>query len=253
MANYIYMRCSTDGQDYAQQRNTIDVRLAILRIDESEITEEVCEKISGTVNHTERKLAQLLDKCSEGDTIYVSELSRLGRNMSDLFAIVTDCCDRGVILIQCKDGSTIENKTIGGKALLFALSLAAEIEVQNIRQRTQAGIDVVKRNIEERGYHVAKSGRTITHLGREKGCKNVRGPQASALSKSNQSAQWFNNSPAVKWVSQQLAKGKQRKVIIEEFNELHKIQPQTYCTRDGKPLSEAILSHWVKKLSSAIA
>lgn len=97
-------------------------------------------KISGTVKHTKRKLHELLESCDKGSVIYVSELSRLGRSMSDLFQIVGYAGEKDITLIQCKDGTVIENKSIGGKALLFALSLAAEIEVENIRQRTKAGL-----------------------------------------------------------------------------------------------------------------
>lgn len=160
MARYVYNRCSTDSQDYAQQQNCITIYLNQHGINpETDITKTVVEKVSGTIKHTERKLAVLLAKCKEGDTIYISELSRLGRNMSDLFAIVTEACERGIKIVQCKDGSTIENESIQGKALLFALSLASEIEVSNTRQRTQMALDARKKLLETDGYFISKSGR----------------------------------------------------------------------------------------------
>lgn len=145
----IYFRCSTEHQDFLQQNEVVTSYLK--RIGESAELYKVVEKVSGSVKHTKRKLNELLQKCDKGSTIYISELSRLGRNMSDLFQIVTECCERGITLIQCKDNTIIENTSIGGKALLFALSLAAEIELNNIRQRTKAGLSARKSNGQEVG------------------------------------------------------------------------------------------------------
>lgn len=136
--NAIYLRTSTDKQDYAQQKKCVNDYLKRMNVSTELYTVE--EKISGTVKHEKRKLNELMERCGKGSTIYISELSRLGRSMTDLFAIVTYCGEHDITIIQCKDGTTIENKSIGGKALLFALSLAAEIEVENIRQRTRAGL-----------------------------------------------------------------------------------------------------------------
>ena len=138
----IYFRVSTDHQDFMQQRQTVYSYLQKVGI--TETLPEVVEKKSGAIRHTERKLNELLNECKSGDTIYISELSRLSRSMTDLFNIITEASDKGVTIVQCKDGTIIENNSIGGKALLFALSLAAEIELNNIRQRTKAGLNARK-------------------------------------------------------------------------------------------------------------
>ena len=79
----IYNRVSTDGQEFTQQMQCIYSYLK--RIGEDwESMLHVEEKVSGSVKHTERKLYKLLQECESGSTIYISELSRLGRNMSDL-------------------------------------------------------------------------------------------------------------------------------------------------------------------------
>lgn len=138
----IYIRCSTDSQDFSQQQHCINQYLK--RMNKPTDLYTVQEKISGTVKHTKRKLHELLELCEKGSTIYISELSRLGRSMNDLFSIVSYAGEKDITLIQCKDGTTIENKSIGGKALLFALSLAAEIEVENTRQRTKMALAAKK-------------------------------------------------------------------------------------------------------------
>ena len=148
MAKYIYHRCSTEKQEFLQQQQCVADYLRRIGVDASSL-ESVVEKVSGSVKHTERKLNDLLNKCKSGDEIFISELSRLGRNMSDLFNIVTEATEKGVTITQCKDGTRIEMDSIGGKALLFALSLAAEIELANTRQRTKAGLNARKaRNLE---------------------------------------------------------------------------------------------------------
>lgn len=138
----IYNRCSTLHQDFEQQMQCINDYLK--KIGETDELLQVVEKVSGSVKHTERKLNELLKQCDKGSTIYISELSRLGRSMIDVFEIVNYAGEHDITIVQCKDGTQIENKSIGGKALLFALSLAAEIELANIRQRTKMGIEARK-------------------------------------------------------------------------------------------------------------
>lgn len=232
MARYIYSRCSTDSQDYAQQQNCVNGYLASIRIDpDKEITQTVVEKISGTVNHNERKLSVLLRKCKSGDTIYFSELSRLGRNMVDLNNIVNECCERGIILIQCKDGMKIENESIGGKALLFALSLAAEIEVNNIRQRTNMGLDVRKKRQAKGETWISKSGRECSRLGRPAdGIDEKTGKPywdlsaanaASGAARTDAAISWRDSSQAVKFVRRKKTEGWGVMQITEELGKLY--------------------------------
>lgn len=251
MASYIYQRCSTDRQTYMQQQECVFGYLRAQGINPDTL-EVIDEHISGTVKHTERKLYGLLMRCQAGDTIYVSELSRLGRNMSDLFQIVTTASDRGIKLVQCKDGSVIENESIGGKALLFALSLAAEIEVANIRQRTNMGLQARKELLAKDGFFVSKSGNVCTKFGREKGCDTSAASAASAESKKQAAREWKEKSAGYQWVKRQLQKGKSRKEIIEEFNEMRNAGVEGFSTSNGAALSAGVLSRWASEILEAI-
>lgn len=247
MSNYTYYRVSSETQDFMQQSNCVNSYLKSQSIDpDKDVKRCVVEKVSGTVKASERKLSDLLGKCRCGDVVYFSELSRLGRNMTDLCGIVSDCCERGVILVQAKDGMKIENDSIGGKALLFALSLAAEIEVANIRQRTQMGIDARKRLLTENGVFVSKTGRICTKLGREFGCDNTAANEASVAAKQAAKLKWINTSPAFKWVREKVQANWPRKMIIEEFNKIHDLQPDVFKTRAGGKLTRAILCKWIQ-------
>lgn len=255
MALFVYHRVSTSDQDYAQQQNCVNNYLISQRIDiENDIKRTIVEKVSGTVKHTDRKLAGLLAKCKRGDKIFISELSRLGRNMSDLFAIVTEACGKEVTIVQCKDGSTIENNSIGGKALLFALSLAAEIEVNNIRHRTAMGLDARKKRQAKGEKWISNTGRECSRLGRPADYIDDNGQPhydlsaavaASIASRMDSRIRWMESAKSVQWVRAQVAKGKPRPLIIEEFNELHRQNPEDYSTRTGKPLSPGVLSRWI--------
>ena len=251
MAGFIYNRCSTERQVYLQQQECIHGYLKRVGIDPStlEVTEE---HISGTVKHTERKLYGLLLRCGHGDTIYVSELSRLGRNMSDLFQIVTTASDRGIKLVQCKDGSVIENESIGGKALLFALSLAAEIEVANIRQRTNMGLQARKELLARDGFFVSKSGKVCTKFGREKGCDTSAASAAAGDAHKGAAMAWREQSAGYQWVKRQLQKGKSRKEIIEEFNEMRDAGVEGFSTSNGAALSAGVLSRWASEILEAV-
>ena len=251
MNRFIYYRSSTDRQTYLQQQECVSGYLKRARIDPStlEVTEE---HISGTVKHTERKLHGLLMRCQAGDTIYVSELSRLGRNMSDLFQIVTTASDRGIKLVQCKDGSVIENESIGGKALLFALSLAAEIEVANIRQRTNMGLQARKELLARDGFFVSKSGKVCTKFGREKGCDTSVASAAAGDAHKESARAWRDQSAGYQWVKRQLQKGVPRKQIIEEFNENRASGMEGFCTSNGAALSAGVLSRWASEILATI-
>ena len=111
---YIYIRVSTDKQDFAQQMECIRSYFARIGIDPASIDDIVKEKASGTIDASERKLSNLLSICKSGDTIFTSEISRLSRTVSDTNKIVDLCCKQGIRLMQCKDDSIIETETESG-------------------------------------------------------------------------------------------------------------------------------------------
>lgn len=251
-SRYIYIRCSTDHQDYTQQMHTINEYLARMGIGQDKITAICNERVSGTIRHTERKLASLIKSCNNGDFIYVSELSRLGRSMSDLFSIASEASRIGAVIVQCKDGSVIENESISGKALLFALGLAAEIEVANIRQRTRSAIDAIKAKISLGEKHISKSGRVCTKLGRTKGCDTSKATAASAISKQAKAEEWRRNSVGYNAVVRWIREGRDSDFILHEFNANHASNPEDYSTPKGCELTESTLKQWRREIKNMI-
>lgn len=259
MPLFVYHRVSTDEQDFAQQHKCVADYLKAHRINpDRDIKRIVVEKISGTVRHTERQLAGLLATCKNGDTVYFSELSRLGRNMTDLNNIVTECCERGIVLIQCKDGMKIENETIGGKALLFALSLAAEIEVANIRQRTNMGLSVRKERAARGETWISNTGRECDRLGRPADGIDEHGKpywdlsaanEASIRAKQDAAILWRENSAAYKMVREWNAMGKTRNEMLSELQKLYEHAPEKFGTPKGQCVTRSVLDRWCREMN----
>lgn len=262
MALYIYHRVSTDEQDFLQQKHCVDSYLERNHINESDIKEQLIEKITGVDEHTHRKFAKLLAKLKEGDTLYFSELSRIGRNMTDLNNIVNYCCTNGITLMQCKDATRIENETIGGKALLFALSLAAEIEVANIRQRTQMALDARKKIIQKGGKWISNSGRECTKLGRPASGIDENGKEvydvsvmveAASMARTNAMIKWREESQAFSYACLKRAEGWTLQQIVDEIGQLYdNFKPKKesddnpWATPTGCKPSKGTISKWLR-------
>lgn len=71
-----------------------------------------------------------------GDTLIVTEVSRLSRTLTDLMAIMGKCLEKGINLYTTKEGYSFDN-SINSKVLCFAFGLVAEIERNLISMRTK--------------------------------------------------------------------------------------------------------------------
>ena len=80
-----YLRVSTSEQDVA--KNQTDILLLAHRKQLGQV-QFVEETVSGRVPWRRRKIAQVLDTLEAGDTLVVSELSRLGRSMLECMEIL---------------------------------------------------------------------------------------------------------------------------------------------------------------------
>lgn len=157
---YGYMRTSTGGQDGTGQVNKINAYAAEngLKIDSW-----VKEQISSRKPRSEREISRLVEMLGPGDTVLVSELSRLGRSsMTEISAIVESIRDAGAELVVVSDRLTISpgHMPVQVSALLNALGIAAQIEREMVSQRTKAALQARR----EQGVK----------LGRPKGTSKLR-------------------------------------------------------------------------------
>lgn len=147
-----YLRVSTGKQTLANQQSEIE---KFTEKRDIHVDRWVTEVVSGRTAGRERKLGILVRRMKQGDTLIVTELSRLSRTLTDIMSIVGDLLHKGVHLYSTKDRYAFDD-TINSKVLCFAFGLVAEIERNLISMRTREALALRR----EQGVI----------LGRRKGC-----------------------------------------------------------------------------------
>ena len=137
-----YLRVSTCRQHLTNQQEEIQ-RFAAGR--HLSVDRWVTEIVSGKKNERERKLGPLLRKMTAGDTIIVTEISRLSRTMRDIMSIMGKCLKKKINLYTTKEGYAFD-ESINSKVLCFAFGLVAEIERNLISLRTREALAARKAN-----------------------------------------------------------------------------------------------------------
>lgn len=142
------LRCSTDTQDLAHQRQAA-ARWAAANGVELEFREE-----PATSGCAKRRpvLEQLLRDARAGrvELIWVREISRLGRSMLAVVQVLDELQRIGVRLVSAKEG--IDYSTAHGRFLAQVMASFAELEREVIRERVTSGMRAAK----ERGVHCGR-------------------------------------------------------------------------------------------------
>ena len=136
-----YLRVSTTDQDL--EKNKADI-LHLANDKGLEQVEWVEEHVSGSVSWRKRGIARVLDELQTGDTLVVSELSRLGRSMLECMEILSIASQKGINLYAVKGNWQLDG-TIQSKIMAMAFAMAAEIERDLISQRTKEALAARKR------------------------------------------------------------------------------------------------------------
>lgn len=131
-----YLRVSTGKQVLANQEDEIR-RFAESR--NLKVDSWVTEVVSGKQKERDRKLGGLLRRMKRGDTIIVTEISRLSRTLTDLMTIMGRCLNKGINLYTTKEKYCFDN-SINSKVLCFAFGLVAELERNLISMRTKEAL-----------------------------------------------------------------------------------------------------------------
>lgn len=143
-----YLRVSTGRQHLENQEGEIK------RYAKSKgiiIGRWVTEIVSGKTSRKNRLLGNAVRKLKRGDTLIVTELSRLSRTLHEIMEIMKICIDNGVTVCSTKDGYVFDD-SINSKVLSFAFGLAAEIEHKLISQRTREALAIRKAE----GKHIGR-------------------------------------------------------------------------------------------------
>jgi DNA invertase Pin-like site-specific DNA recombinase len=129
---FAYLRVSKLDQDL--EKNKADI-LKLANDTHLGHVQFIEEKVSGKISWRKRQIAAILENAQEGDTIVVSELSRLGRSMLECMEILSLAVQKGIRIYAVK-GSWQLNNSIQSKIVAMAFAMAAEIERDLISQRT---------------------------------------------------------------------------------------------------------------------
>lgn len=131
-----YIRVSSEGQNTARQKE----QLQDLNLDH--IYEE---KISGATMDR-KELQKLLSNLQPGDTIYVTDLTRITRSTKDLFSLIEEIKEKQALLISLKDTwLDLSDENPYSEFLLTVMAGVNQLERDLIRMRQKEGIALAKK------------------------------------------------------------------------------------------------------------
>ena len=137
-----YLRVSTRSQDLANQK------LAILEFSQKRrfpIDQFIESRISSRKSPLERRIDEMLGTLQPGDRLLVSELSRLGRSLSQVIQIVETLVRRKIRFIAIKEAIEFDGKQdLRTKVMIALFGLFAEVERDLISERTKEGLAAAK-------------------------------------------------------------------------------------------------------------
>ncbi|MGB5597386.1 MAG: recombinase family protein [Thiothrix litoralis] len=137
MANYAYLRVSTDQQDVDNQRHGI-----LEYANQNGITgvQFVEDSVSGKVKWRERRIGDLLLKTMQpGDTVIFAEISRMARSTLQVLEMLEHATTTNFHVHVAKQRMRFDD-SMNSKITATVLGLAAEIEREFISMRTKEAL-----------------------------------------------------------------------------------------------------------------
>ena len=127
-----YARVSTESQNLDRQLDALK---------KYGVDQIYNEKLTGT-KRDRPELTKMLDRMTEGDTVVIESLSRLGRSTKDLIELVELFQTKGVNLVSLKE--SIDTSSPTGKLLFTLMSAIAQFERDVIADRTREGLNAAR-------------------------------------------------------------------------------------------------------------
>ena len=148
----IYARVSSVGDRQSTARQVEDL-MKYAEVNGCEVVKTFEEHISGATRNEDRAvLCECLDFCitNKIDTLLISELSRLGRNVDEVLANVKRCKDNHLNIYFQKENLSLFNSD-GSKnpfltIFISVLGTCAELERDSIKFRLQSGLRRYREN-----------------------------------------------------------------------------------------------------------
>jgi DNA invertase Pin-like site-specific DNA recombinase len=142
MPTLAYLRVSKHTQDVTHQRLAI---LEFARRERLPIDNFLEISASSRRPVKERKMDVLLAQLNSGDTLIVSELSRLGRSVGEVITTVDTLVKRQIHLLVIKEGIRLTGtQDLQTRVMVTLFGLFAEIERELISLRTKEALAAAK-------------------------------------------------------------------------------------------------------------
>ena len=146
------------------------------------VDEFVEVSVSARKSPRERKLDILLEQLSSGDTLIVSELSRIGRSVGEIITTVDALLRKRIRLLAVKEGIRLEGRQdIQTKVMVTMFGLSAEIERELISLRTKEALATARAAGKKLGRPKGKLGKSKLD-GKEGEIKELLGLKVSKAS-----------------------------------------------------------------------
>ena len=250
---YAYLRVSTDSQNLMQQQNAINEYIKYKGLTITDVVTD--EGVSGGVSYKDRHLYNLIQSLNEGDVIVVSEISRLGRSMSDLNKLVNEeLKPRKIRLIIITMGLDLDCSNLKAidEMILFAFSFSAQVEKEMIQERTRNALEARKKKIVNEGGFYSKKGKWCTKLGND-GTHTQAASIASAKRRQSVARENASNLAVYKyirsWEKRNIALNKETpKKVYEELSDI--LNELGYTTPTGLEFNQLRLRAMWDKLKN---
>ena len=166
MANFAYLRVSTDAQDVDNQRHGILDYANKNGISNLEFIED---SVSSSIDWRDRGLGELVNKTARtNDVILFAEVSRLARSTLETLEVLKICSEAKIDVHVAKQNMKFDD-SINSKITATILGLAAEIEKSFIQSRTKEALAHKRHLLDTQGYFINKKGVKCFNLGRPRG------------------------------------------------------------------------------------
>jgi len=142
MANYAYLRVSTDRQDVDNQRHGILEFCNSRGLSGLQFFEDTA---SGRVKWRDRQLGKMLEGMSAGDSVVFAEVSRIARSTLQVLEVLEFCTEHGITVHIAKQNMTFDG-SMQARITATVLGMAAEIEREFISLRTKEALAARKKD-----------------------------------------------------------------------------------------------------------
>lgn len=141
MANYAYLRVSTDTQDIENQK------LGILKYcnDQKLVPVEFMQETKSTrVSWENREIGRIISQLQPGDNVIMSEISRMARSTLEVLKILELAAKKETSVHIVKNGLVMDGSMQATIAATI-LGLAAQIEREFISMRTKEALGLIEK------------------------------------------------------------------------------------------------------------